>query len=157
MPLEADTLEASVDIAASPAQVWALVGDPRNMKRWSPQLVRSFLRGGTVRAGAKMFNFNRKGVLVWPTQSVIEQCEPEREIAWRMVENHTIWGLRLEPVEVNGQPGTRLSQYRAAPRGISDLSVKLINAGLGGVDNFTEVLKADMSTTLGRIKADVEA
>lgn len=154
MPLEADTLVASVDIAASPAQVWALVGDPRNMRRWSPQLVRSFGRG--TGQGATFFNLNRKGALVWPTHSKVVRYEDEREIAWRVKENFTVWGLRLEPIEVDGGTGTRLSQYREAPQGISDLSVNLTNRVFGGVPKFTSLLQDGMTRTLGRIKADVE-
>ncbi|MGN6721793.1 MAG: SRPBCC family protein [Marmoricola sp.] len=151
MPLAADTLEASVDIAASPARVWALIGDPRNMRRWSPQVVRSFSRGGSGE-GERFFNINRKGLLVWPTNSKVVRHEPEREIAWRVKDNYTIWGLRLEEID----EGTRVTQYREAPQGISDISVSLTKRFLGGVPKFTETLRSDMATTLQRIKADAE-
>lgn len=159
MPLEANTLEASIDIAATPAQVWALVGDPRNMKRWSPQVVRSIPRGarGEIGQGTRFLNANRKGVLVWPTQSKVVRYEPEQEVAWRVADNYTIWSLKLEPIEIDGKPGTRLSQYREAPEGISDISVRLTKAMLGGVPNFTAQLQSDMGTTLQRIKADIES
>lgn len=152
MPLEAETLEASIDIAATPAQVWALVGDPRNMKRWSPQLVRSIPKGKGHGADSKYLNINRMGLLVWPTNSKVVVHEPEREIAWRVSDNYTIWGLKLEPTE----SGTRLTQYRQAPQGISDVSVKLTNRFMGGVKKFTGTLQSDMATTLQRIKADIE-
>lgn len=153
MPLtDVAPIEASTEIAAPIAHVWALVGDPRNMARWSPQTVRSFLRGKSVRKGAKLINVNRKGLLVWPTQSMIVAYEPEREIAWRVKENYTVWRIRLEPTET----GTRVVQTREAPQGISDLSVRLTNTALGGVDSFTELLRGDMATTLGKIKADAE-
>ncbi|HWU33157.1 MAG TPA: SRPBCC family protein [Marmoricola sp.] len=156
MPLEANTLEASIDIAATPAQVWALVGDPRNMKRWSPQLVRSLGRGSEIAEGSKFFNINRKGAMVWPTQSMVIRYDPEREVAWRVKENWSIWALRLEPIEIDGKPGTRLSQFREAPKGISDLSVTLTSRFLGGVPKFTAELEDGMTTTLRRIKADIE-
>lgn len=152
MPLAAEVIEATTEIAAPPARVWALVGDPRNMARWSPQTVRSFLRGKGVRKGAKLVNLNRKGLLFWPTQSMIVGYEPEREIAWRVKENYTVWRIRLEPTET----GTRVVQTREAPQGISDLSVRLTNTALGGVDSFAELLRHDMATTLSRIKAEAE-
>lgn len=152
MPVQADTLEASIDIAASPAQVWSLVGDPRNMRRWSPQLVRSISRGGSG-AGARFLNINRMGLLVWPTNSKVVRHDPEREIAWRVKDNYTIWGLRLEPSDA----GTRLTQYRQAPQGISDVSVRLTTRFMGGVSKFTATLCSDMTTTLQRIKADLES
>jgi len=157
MPLQAETLTASIDIAAAPAQVWALVGDPRNMKRWSPQLVRSFVRGGVIGEGSTMVNVNRQGALVWPTTAKVVRYNPEHEVAWRIKENTTIWGLTLEPIEVDGKPGTRLSQYRQAPEGVSDLSVKVTKTMLGGVEKFTERLQREMGVTLARIKADIEA
>lgn len=153
MPLEVENLEASIDIAATPAQVWALVGDPRNMKRWSPQLVRTFLRGGSPAKGSKMFNINRQGALVWPTNAMITTYDPEREIAWRVKDNYTTWGLKLEATD----GGTRLSQYRNAPDGISDISARLTKSVLGGIDTFTARLKREMGVTLQRIKADIEA
>lgn len=152
MPLPADTLEASVDIVASPAQVWALVSDPRNMRRWSPQLVRSFPRGGSGE-GARFLNINRMGFLVWPTNSKVVRHEPEHEIAWRVKDNYTIWGLRLEPTAA----GTRLTQYREAPQGISEISVRLTKRFMGGVAKFTRTLQSDMATTLERIKAEAES
>lgn len=154
MPLEVESLEASIDIAAPPAAVWALVGDPRNMKRWSPQVVRSFVRGsGAIGEGTKLFNINRQGALVWPTNSMVVRYTPEREIAWRVKDNYTVWGLKLEAIE----GGTRLSQYREAPDGISDISARLTKSVLGGIDNFTARLRREMGMTLQRIKADAEA
>ena len=47
-------------------------------------------------------------------------------------------------------------QRREAPKGISDVSVRLTNAVLGGVDDFTTELQQGMAQTLARIKADAE-
>lgn len=152
MPLtDVAPIEAAIDIDAPPAAVWAVVSDLRNMPRWSPQTAKSILRGENG-PGARFLNINRKGMLVWPTRSKVVRFEPEREIAWRIKDNFTIWSLTLEPTEA----GTRLTQRREAPEGISDISVNLTKAVLGGVPKFTETLAADMATTLGRIKAEVE-
>ncbi len=41
MPLtDVAPIEASIEIAAPPAEVWELVSDLRNMSRWSPQSAR---------------------------------------------------------------------------------------------------------------------
>jgi uncharacterized membrane protein len=98
MPLtDVAPLEASIDIAAPPAAVWALVSDLRNMPRWSPQTVRSIRRGPNG-PGARYLNINRLGLLVWPTRSKVVRWEEGREIAWRVKDNFTVWSLRLEPV-----------------------------------------------------------
>jgi uncharacterized protein YndB with AHSA1/START domain len=154
MPLtDVAPLQATIDIAAPPAAVWALVGDLRRMPRWSPQTARSFLRGENG-LGARFLNLNRKGLLVWPTRSKVVRYDEGREIAWRVKENFTVWSLRLEPT---AEGGTRVVQTREAPDGISDVSVKATNLAFGGVPKFNATLQADMATTLGRIKAAAEA
>jgi len=153
MPLtDVAPLEASVEIAAPPAVVWSLVGDLQAMPRWSPQTAKSFLRGSNG-LGARFLNINRKGLLVWPTQSKVVRFEEGTEIAWRIKENLTIWSLRLEP---SADGGTRLVQRREAPDGISDVSVRLTKVAFGGVPRFTETLHQGMVDTLARIKAEAE-
>ncbi|KQT90996.1 polyketide cyclase [Marmoricola sp. Leaf446] len=146
-------LEASTEIDAPPAQVWALVSDLRHMPRWSPQCAKTFLRGGEMKVGAKMINLNRRGLLVWPTQGQVVDLVPEKRVAFRIKENWTVWSFDLEPTAAGG---TRLTQRREAPQGISDLSVRLTDRVLGGVDDFTVELQRGMAQTLSRIKADAE-
>lgn len=156
MPLtDVAPISATIEIAASPAQVWRLVSDLRNMAQWSPQTSKSILRGGgtATAEGAKFLNINRKGVLVWPTQSKVVRFSKESEIAWRVKENYTVWSLRLEPTEAGG---TRLTSTREAPDGISDVSVRLTKVAFGGVPKFTSTLEQDMAETLKRIKATAE-
>ena len=154
MPLtDVPTLEASTTIAAPPERVWSLVSDLRRMPEWSPQCVKTFVRGGgPVALGSRMVNINRKGLLFWPTQSKVVRYEPGREIAFRIKDNFTVWSFTLEP---DGE-GTRVVERREAPQGISDISVRLTKAVMGGVDDFTEHLREGMALTLQRIKADVE-
>lgn len=154
MPLtDVAPIQATIDIAAPPAKVWALVSDLRNMARWSPQTAKSFLRGQNG-LGARFVNINRKGALVWPTQTKVVRFEEGTEIAWRVKENFTIWSLRLEPT---ADGGTRVVQTREAPDGISDVSVNLTKVAFGGVPKFTRTLQADMGRTLALIKAEAEA
>ena len=145
-------LEATIEIAAPPAKVWALVSDLRNMSRWSPQCAKTFVLGGETRVGARMINVNRRGFLVWPTQATVVRFSPEREVAFRVKENFTVWSYELEPTET----GTRLTSRREAPHGISDLSVGLTKVAFGGVESFAEELVAGMNETLRKIKADAE-
>lgn len=153
MPLkDVETIETSTEIEAPPAAVWALVSDPRNMRRWSPQNVKTFVRGRSVGVGSTMVNINRRGLLVWPTQSKIVRFSPEREIAWRVKENFTVWSYALEPTAT----GTRLTARREAPDGISDLSVRLTKTAFGGVDSFAQELEQGMQQTLAAIKRDAE-
>jgi uncharacterized protein YndB with AHSA1/START domain len=154
MPLtDVAPIEASIDIAAPPARVWGLVSDLRNMPRWSPQCRKTFVRGGPIGQGSKLVNINRRGLLVWPTQSMVTEFVPEQKLAFRIKENWTIWSFTLEPTT---DGGTRVVQRREAPKGISDVSVRLTKTVLGGLDEFTTELRQGMNQTLARIKADAE-
>ena len=101
-----------------------------------------------------MVNINRRGLLVWPTQAKVVRFVPEQEIAFRVKENCTVWSYTLEPTATGG---TVVTARREAPHGISDVSVRLTKAVLGGVEAFTDELQQGMRQTLARIKADAES
>lgn len=145
-------LEATVDIAAPPHAVWQLIADPRNMTRWSPQVAKTFLRGGVPKQGATFLNLNRRGPLFWPTQATIVRFTEDREFAFRVKENYTVWSFELEPTAT----GTRVTQRREAPQGISKISTVLTKRVLGGTEVFTEELRSGMAQTLAAIKAEAE-
>ena len=88
-------LEASIDIDAPPAQVWALVTDVPRMASWSPQVVRTKVKGGVVRQGATFSNLNRQGLLFWPTAAKVVRFEPHRDFAFRIKENGVVWSFQL--------------------------------------------------------------
>jgi uncharacterized protein YndB with AHSA1/START domain len=148
-------LEASIEIDAPPAQVWALVSDPRRIAGFSPQVVRSFVRGGgPVTKGTKFLNINHRGPVFWPTQAMVVRCEPHTEFAFRIKENYTIWSFALEPM---ASGGTRVTHRRETPKGISQLSLKATAVAMGGVPKFTGELQDGMYVTLEKIKAAAEA
>lgn len=93
---------------------------------------------GPLRVGTRTLNVNRRGPLVWPTTSRVVRLEPERLLAFRITENHTVWSYFLEPTET----GTRVTERREAPGGttkVSDTAVRLV---LGGTRNFEAELEA---------------
>ena len=63
-----------------------------------------------------------------------------------------VWSFRLDPTDA----GTRLTQRRDTPDGISDLSLELTDGFLGGQEVFTETLRAGMRQTLERIRDAAE-
>jgi uncharacterized protein YndB with AHSA1/START domain len=146
-------LEETIEVAAPPAAVWALVSDVARMASWSPQVVKTFVRGGPVRDGTRFFNINRRGPLFWPTRAKVVTFEPHRELAFRIKENWTVWSFTLEPTESGG---TRVTERRRAPDGISGVSHRLTRVALGGQQVFTEELRAGMRQTLERIRAELE-
>ena len=148
-------LEATIEIDAPPAQVWALVSDPRRIASYSPQVVRTFVLGdGPVARGTRFVNLNRRGVLFWPTTAEVVRCEPHLDFAFRIKENWTVWSFRLDPTSTGG---TRVTQRRETPRGISGISLGLTRIALGGVPTFTVELQQGMHDTLARLKQDAES
>jgi len=131
-----------------------LVSDLRNMPRWSPQCRKTIVRGGVMREGTKLINVNRRGLRFWPTQAMVTEFVPEEKISFKIRENWTIWSFTLS---LSPGGGTTVVQRREAPKGISDVSVRLTNAVLGGVDEFTTELEQGMAQTLRKIKDDAEA
>jgi uncharacterized protein YndB with AHSA1/START domain len=146
-------LEQSIEVQAPPATVWALVSDLARMASWSPQVVRTIVRGRPVQEGTRFFNLNRRGLLFWPTQAEVVACEPHTELAFRIKENWTVWSFTLEPTESGG---TRVTERRCAPDGISGVSKGLTRIALGGQQVFTDELLAGMRETLERVKAEAE-
>lgn len=145
-------IEGSIDIAASPQEVWAIVSDLRRMGEWSPQCRRMFVRGGAVGRGTRTLNVNRQGWKVWPTRSKVTVFEPERELAITVAENKTVWTYRLEPTDT----GTRLTESRTTPHGVSAVSNLLTRYVLGGTAQFEDELERGIGQTLQRIKAEAE-
>ncbi|MEZ0577519.1 SRPBCC family protein [Nocardioides sp. MH1] len=152
MTIEAKTLEATIDIAAAPEQVWPLVADLPGMASRSPQVVRSFQRGdGDV--GTTTLNINRSGWKVWPTRSKVIRADAPREFAFRVKDNKTIWSYSLEALP---DGGTRVTHRRAAPDGLAPVSARLQDLMMGGLERFDEELLSGMNATLRTIKADAE-
>ncbi|MDN5857528.1 MAG: SRPBCC family protein, partial [Pseudonocardia sp.] len=132
------------------ARVWELVSDVLRMSEWSPQVVSSRLRKGygAVALGAQFTNRNVNGEHEWITHGEIVRFVPEREIAFRIAENHVVWSFSLEPTA----GGTVLTQRREAPDGISELARDYAERFLGGGAAFTETLRAGMRETVDRIR-----
>lgn len=145
-------LTATIDIAAPPAQVWALVTDVRRMSSWSPQVARTIVLGGPLRLGTRFVNINHDGWKHWPTTAKVVRFAPHTDFAFRINENRTVWSYGLEPVE----GGTRVTERRETPDGTSPLSDFLVRTVFGGQEAFLPGLVAGMNRTLERMKAELE-
>lgn len=146
-------IQHSIDIAASPAMVWAIVSDLRRMGEWSPQCVRMAVLGRDIGVGTRTVNLNRDGWKRWPTSSRVVVFEPEQTLAFRVPLNRTVWTYELEP----SARGTLLTESRRAPAGVSRLSNVAVGAALGGTEAFEASLSDGIRRTLERIKTAAEA
>ena len=142
-------------MAADPDRVWALLADTRRMGEWSPELVGMWplLRGG-LRRGQQYVGLNRRGVVVWPTRSVVAVLEPGRRLAWDTRSSGARWIWELEPA---GPGETRVVHRRPVPRRLTIGSKVFAGALLGGAAGHADELEQHMATTVGRLKAAVEA
>lgn len=151
--MAAPLIQESIEIDGTPEQVWAVVSDLTRMGEWSPQCKKMFVLGGPVKAGTRTVNVNRRGALVWPTSSKIVTFEPNREIAWRVAENNSVWGFAIDTTD----NGVTVTQSRKVPGGqTSKVSSFLVDKVFGGNDGFETELGAGMRETLGKIKRAVE-
>jgi len=145
-------IQGTIDIDASPATVWGIISDLKRMGEWSPQCRKMVVIGGAVKKGTRTFNINKAGNVHWPTNAKVVEFEPEKKIAFRIFENRTIWSYELEPTET----GTRVTESRRAPDGVSALPDFAIRYGMGGTDRFESALSKGIDKTLSRIKAEAE-
>lgn len=147
-------LEESIEVVATPQRVWELVSDLPRMAQWSPTVTSMKVYGDEpIGLGTRTSNRNQDGELVWQTHAEVVRFEPPTEIAFRVEENWVIWSFSMAPSEA----GTTLVQRRAAPDGISEISLELTNAFMGGVAKYQEGLRVSMRATLERIKTEAEA
>ncbi len=145
-------LSATIDVQAPPAAVWAVVSDLERMGEWSPQCKTMKVLGGEPKLGTRTINVNKRGPVMWPTTAKVVRFEPERRLAFRVTENHTIWSYELEPTET----GTRVIERREAPGGTTAVSDFLIRLAFGGQRSFDGELERGMNATLAKIKAAAE-
>lgn len=146
-------IEETVEIDAPPVQVWPIVADLTRIAEWSPQVVKTLVRGGPVGLGTRMVNLNRRGPLAWPTRTAVVRFEPHREIAWRVKDNRAIWSFALEPTD-DGR--TRLTHRREMLDGTTALSGTLVDRLMGGQAAFAEEMKQGMRQTLAGVRREAE-
>lgn len=149
-------LERRITIDATPSAVWNIIRDVRRMPQWSPQVVSVKLRDpdDDIGLGTTFTNLNGHGELEWITHGEVVRYVPEKEIAFRIAENYTIWSFSIG---ADGAAATVLTQRRETPDGISQFSLQLTESHLGGQQAFTELLEAGMEQTLAGIKACAES
>lgn len=146
-------IQASIEIAAPVAEVWHRISDLTNMRRWSPQNVRTVVLGGRGRKGSRFVNLNHRGPLVWPSWGTIVELDPQKRLVFRIDSNKTVWSYELHPLPGGG---TGVVQRREAPDGIGRVAGGLTDVFMGGSDQFTCELEAGMQRTLEAIKAELE-
>ena len=145
----------TVHMAASPAEVWALVSDVTRIGEFSPETFEAeWLDGATGPAvGAKFRGHvkrNGRGPTYW-TECVVTACEPEQRFEFAVGAGGTTvntWGYELAAAG----DGTDVTEYfRLAENPLTRIYWLLAGWARGKTN------REGMRTTLERIRAVVEA
>ncbi len=149
-------LRAETVVGATRAQVWAVLSDVSRMGDWSPELVRMvpLLRGG-LREGQHYLGINRRGLVVWPTRSVVRTLEEPRVLVWDTRSSGARWWWELE--ETDEPASTRVVHRRTVPGGLSLGSRAVAPLLLGGSASHADELEAGMAQSVRRVAAAVLA
>ncbi len=140
-------ISATVQMNASPEEVWKVVSDLARMPEFSPELRKAFVVGGPG-VGANIIGINRRKAVVWPTTSKVVRWEPGKAVAWKVRESGATWVYELEPKD----GGTAVTGRRVLPK--FTFGTSFLAPIIGGAEGHDAELAAGIQTTLERIRAD---
>jgi uncharacterized protein YndB with AHSA1/START domain len=147
----------SIDIAAPPERVYALVSDITRMGEWSPECVRcTWTKGATAPVVGARFKASNKGGRgpAWANTPTVTVAEPGREFAFNRsgpgIGSYT-WRYVMEPTP----SGTRLTESFDAEKVLGPVMTWLTEKWTGSTDRDAD-LRRGMTTTLTRLKAAAE-
>jgi uncharacterized protein YndB with AHSA1/START domain len=142
---------ATIEIAASPEEVYDLVADIGRMPEWSPETYRAHWLGGATSAapGVRFRGWNKAGPLRWFTDPVIDVAERGVELAFTTTflgrGRLTTWRYRMRPAAGGGTELEESWEERWS------LLARVLPSAR------KEQIQRGMEATLARIKAAAEA
>ena len=100
----ADRVSVTLEIAAPPEKVWAMVADLGRMHEWSPENDAVTWSEGVTGAapGASFTGTNSAGTRKWVTRGTIVEATPGRVLSFRITAlgmNVALWCYRIEPTD----------------------------------------------------------
>jgi uncharacterized protein YndB with AHSA1/START domain len=97
-------------VKAPPATVFDILSDPRQHALIDGSgTVKSSVSGPDRLVMGSQFGMDMKQGLPYKIKNTVVEHEPDRLIAWRHVGLHR-WRYELEPVQVGGAPGTKVTE-----------------------------------------------
>lgn len=114
--------------------------------------------------GTVTINFNRQGILWWPTWAVVTEVVPEKVFEFKIPLNGTRWRFELAPTADGSQTApaadgsqTVLTEKRLAPGGKTSLiSRALVAVVLGGEEKFEASLQEGIQQTVRALAREAE-
>jgi uncharacterized protein YndB with AHSA1/START domain len=143
-------ISATVEMSASPDEVWRVVSDLGRMPEFSPELRKAFVVGRPG-IGAHIIGINRRKAVVWPTTSKVVRWEPGQAVAWKTRESGATWVYELEATAT----GTSVTGRRVLAK--FTIGTTLLGPAIGGARGHDAELSDGVRTTLERIRETVEA
>ncbi len=156
----------SIDIELDAETIYALVADPTQMSRWSPENTGAStpVAVGPLTLGAVFDGTNRRGRVRWTTECVVTAAEPGRRFAFdvRKIGPRTpfvpgriaAWEYTFEPVA----GGTRVTEtWRDLRRSWPDWAAAMFDKAATGGRLFADFQRRNIARTLATMKADLEA
>ena len=148
-------MERTVRIHAPLSVVYALVSDPLQTPRWSPECVRCRWVGRPRDAavGARFRGTSRNGWRRWTTTSIVAAADPDALFAWEVTYfgmKVARWSYRLERVP----GGTALTEATEDQRGPL---LRALSPYITGSRDRARRNADTIGTTLEAIKAAAEA
>ncbi|WP_297666287.1 SRPBCC family protein [uncultured Corynebacterium sp.] len=186
--MAAPEISASTTVNAPASKVWQRVTDLSAMGQRSPQCKKMILLprrkssaagagnvgasasagvsavGAAPAPGTVTINFNRQGILWWPTWAVVTEVVPEKVFEFKIPLNGTRWRFELTPAADDSQPAptadgsqTVLTEKRLAPGGKTSLiSRVLVAVVLGGEEKFEASLQEGIQQTIRALAREAE-
>lgn len=156
----ARTVSSSVEVAATPEHVYALVSDPTQYPRWSPENTGA-TGAGPLPVGAAFDGTNVRGRFRWVTRSVVTAAEPGAafafQVRWigigspRLRAANASWSYRLEPAE----GGTRVTETWTDDRPWPDPPARIFDRIATGT-SFAAFQERNLRRSLQRLRVVAE-
>ncbi|MGU3435112.1 SRPBCC family protein [Actinomycetes bacterium M1A6_2h] len=145
----------SITIAASPADVYALVSDVTRTGEWSPICEACWWTEGDGDVGSTFTGRNVTPDRTWETVSTVEFAEPNTRFGWFVADRVVHWAYILEPVDSSS---TKLTESWSFPdEGVEYFHTKYGENAQKEIDNRVAAAHDGIPKTLAAIKKVAEA
>jgi hypothetical protein len=145
----------SVDVAATPDDLYAMVSDVTRIGEWSPVCKAAWWDDGDgPRPGARFTGRNVDGDRTWETRCEVVAADPGREFAWIVGDSYVRWGYTFE---ADGA-GTRVTEsWQFLPAGIAMFRERMGDNAQAQIEYRTEAARTGIPITLAAIKRAAES
>jgi hypothetical protein len=158
----ARTHSQSIEIAAAPAEVYALVSDVTRTGEWSPVCTACWwdeadapAPGASPRIGAHFTGRNETPDRSWETRSQVVVADPGREFAWVVGQGFVRWAYTLEPAR-DGAATVLTESWEFTPEGQAAFAQRYGDDADAEIEARTAMAHEGIPATLAAIRRIAE-